>query len=110
MAGIRDITLNRRATWWGLLAIYAVLFLVTGYFAFIGRDVNPALRQGLERLSTAQQVDDDSKAVLLDMLQQEANEHNKKESLALQSFNVVLGALLGFLAASAVSRPPATEP
>ncbi len=94
----------RQAGWWGILAIYAVLFLTMGYMAFFSRDVNPALQQGVQQVSTQLSSDAESKAVMLSMIQQEANEHNKKESLALQSFNVVLGSLLGFLSASAVSK------
>ena len=38
------------------------------------------------------------------MLKDEAAEHKKKEALGQQSFNIVLGSLLGFLSASAVSH------
>jgi hypothetical protein len=99
----KKIGLPRRAGWWAILTIYAVLFLTTGYMAFFARDVNPSLQRGLQNIAT-QFPDAEAKAVYLDMIQQEANEHNKKESLALQSFNVVLGSLLGFLSASAVTK------
>ncbi|HEY0005016.1 MAG TPA: hypothetical protein VGB17_09420 [Pyrinomonadaceae bacterium] len=99
----KSVTLTRKAGWWGILAIYGLLFLTTGWMAFFARDVNPSLQQGLQSIAT-QFPDADAKAVYLQMIQQEANEHTKKESLALQSFNVVLGSLLGFLSASAVTR------
>jgi hypothetical protein len=40
----------------------------------------------------------------MDVLKDEAAEHKKKEALGQQSFNIVLGSLLGFLSASAVSH------
>lgn len=95
---------TRQAGWWGILAIYVVLFLAMGYMAFFARDVNPALQQGIRDVAAQSAADAESRAIILNMIQQEANEHNKKESLALQSFNVVLGSLLGFLSASAVTR------
>jgi hypothetical protein len=98
------VTLTRRAGWWGILTIYALLFISMGYMSFFSRDVNPALKQVMQNTSTQFSNDAETKALVLNMIQQEANEHNKKESLALQSFNVVLGSLLGFLSASAVSK------
>jgi predicted PurR-regulated permease PerM len=99
-----NVTLARKAGWWGILIIYGVLFLTTGFMAFYARDVNPALQQGLQNVTSQMSNDTETKTVMLNMIQQEANEHNKKQSLALQSFNVVLGSLLGFLSASAVSK------
>ena len=48
--------------------------------------------------------DQTTKDFVIETLKDEANEHKKKDGLALQSFNIVLGSLLGFLSASAVSR------
>jgi hypothetical protein len=49
-------------------------------------------------------TDESAKAFIIDVLKDEAAEHKKKEALGQQSFNIVLGSLLGFLSASAVSH------
>jgi hypothetical protein len=75
----------------------------TGYLAFFGRDVNPALNPNADTL-VAKLNDEATKNFVMNTLKDEADEHKKKDGLALQSFNIVLGSLLGFLSASAVSR------
>ncbi|HEX8144322.1 MAG TPA: hypothetical protein VF553_17105 [Pyrinomonadaceae bacterium] len=94
--------IKRNTLWWAILAVYLVLFISTGCLAFIVRDVNPVLKQGFNGLS--QQPDETTKTFIINLLQDEAEEHKKKDGLVLQSFNIVLGSLLGFLSASAVSR------
>lgn len=89
--------------WWGILSVYLLLFVVTGYLAFGLRDVNPALSQGTDQLA-AKINDEQTKTLVLATLQQEAADHKKKDDLAAQSFNIVLGSLLGFLSASAVRK------
>jgi hypothetical protein len=94
---------KRNTLWWAILAVYLLLFASTGYLAFLRRDVNPVLRDGSGGL--AQQIpDEETRTFVMNALQDEATEHEKKDSLVLQSFNVVLGSLLGFLSASAASR------
>jgi hypothetical protein len=100
-----DVTrrITRDPLWWGILAVYMLLFASTGYLAFFGRDVNPALNTNADLLA-AKLNDQSTKDFVIDTLKDEAAEHKKKDGLALQSFNIVLGSLLGFLSASAVSR------
>ena len=101
------IDVSRRITrdplWWGILAVYLMLFASTGYLAFFGHDVNPALNANADLLASKLN-DQTTKDFVIETLKDEANEHKKKDGLALQSFNIVLGSLLGFLSASAVSR------
>ncbi len=101
------IDISRRITrdplWWGILAVYMLLFSSTGYLAFFERDINPALNMNADVLA-AKLNDQATKDFIIETLKDEADEHKKKDGLALQSFNIVLGSLLGFLAASAVSR------
>ena len=101
------IDVSRRITrdplWWGILAVYLMLFASTGYLAFFGRDVNPALNANADLLASKLN-DQGTKDFVIETLKDEADEHKKKDGLALQSFNIVLGSLLGFLSASAVSR------
>jgi hypothetical protein len=78
------IDVSRRNTrdplWWGILAAYLLLSASTGYLAFSGRDVNPALNANA------------------DLLASKLNDPGTKD------FVIELGSLLGFLSASAVSR------
>ena len=101
------IDVSRRITrdplWWGILAVYLLLFTSTGYISFFERDTNPALNANADALA-AKLNDPSTKDFLIETLKDEADEHKKKDGLALQSFNIVLGSLLGFLSASAVSR------
>ncbi len=87
-----------------LLLVYLILFFCTGYLSFFGKDQTP----GAERYVQALKIKDaDDKAFVKDILQGEDAEHLKRKDLAMQAFNVVLGALLGFLSASATeSRAP----
>jgi hypothetical protein len=93
----------RSKLWWAILAVYLALFICTGYIAFFGRDVNPALNRSVDSYALSI-TDEASKAFIMDVLKDEAAEHKKKEALGQQSFNIVLGSLLGFLSASAVSH------
>jgi len=89
--------------WWGILSVYLSLFMATGYIAFIMKDRNPALDPSSDQ-TVARLTDDTTREFMLKTLEQEAEDHKKKAELGAQSFNVVLGALLGFLSASAVAR------
>ena len=95
--------LNEASTpiWAGILAIYLLLFTATGYVAFFSKEFNPALDLKPEYVASLE--DQDTKSFVIDTLKQEAATYQKKRELASQSFNVVMGALLGFLSASAAS-------
>jgi len=94
---------TRSKLWWAILAVYLTLFIGTGYIAFFNRDVNPALNRSADSYAISI-TDEASRAFIVDVLKDEAAEHKKKEALGQQSFNIVLGSLLGFLSASAVSH------
>jgi hypothetical protein len=94
---------TRSKLWWAILAVYLTLFVGTGYIAFFNRDVNPALNRSADSYAISV-TDESAKAFIIDVLKDEAAEHKKKEALGQQSFNIVLGSLLGFLSASAVSH------
>ena len=91
----------RQRTWWLIVAIYFVLFAATGYVAFIAHIGEPTLQQQTDAL-TASVSDQQTRAVVGKMLQDEAAEHELKTEMAAHAFHVILGALLGFLSASAV--------
>lgn len=94
---------TRSRLWWAILIVYLALFIGTGYIAFFNRDVNPALNRSADSYAISI-TDEAAKAFIIDVLKDEAAEHKKKEALGQQSFNIVLGSLLGFLSASAVSH------
>jgi hypothetical protein len=103
-AKVPEMTLSTRSKlWWAILGVYLALFVGTGYIAFFNRDVNPALNRSADAYAVSI-TDEASKAFIIDVLKDEAAEHKKKEALGQQSFNIVLGSLLGFLSASAVSH------
>ena len=93
----------RRTLWWVIIAVYLALFAATGYAAFFGRDIGPALNPRTDEL-IAKLSDERTRTVVINTLQQEADEQRRKESLATGAFNIVLGSVLGFLSASAVSK------
>lgn len=94
---------TRSRLWWAILVVYLALFVGTAYIAFFNRDINPALNRSADTYAISI-TDEASKAFIIDVLKDEAAEHKKKEALGQQSFNIVLGSLLGFLSASAVSH------
>jgi len=87
--------------WVVILIVYLLLFVATGYEAFFVREYNPAIDLKPEVYMNIK--DEQTKALFINTLKEEAETYQKKRELASQSFNVVLGALLGFLSASAVS-------
>lgn len=92
---------SRLKLWTGILAVYFILLASTGYVAFLGRDHSPALDQGPGRMA-ASLSDERTRSVVMNALEQESAEYERRTALAHQAFNVILGALLGFLSASAV--------
>jgi len=97
---LRRLSGLARFLWPGLLLVYLILFTSTGYLAFLEPDKNP----GFDNRAAILQIEDETtKNFVIESLRQEDLEHKKKRELANQSFNIVLGALLGFLSASAAS-------
>ena len=47
--------------------------------------------------------DPDAKEFIFELIKKEEDEHIERQNLASQSFHIVLGALLGFMSASASS-------
>jgi hypothetical protein len=85
--------------WAGILLTYLLLFSVTGYIAFLQEPYNPAVNpnERIVKLLNDQYV----RPQVLEALKQEGEAFKARRELAAQSFNVVLGAVLGFLSASA---------
>ena len=86
--------------WAGILVVYVSLFCSIGYVAFLAEEWNPAI----DYVQMPAEInDDETKALILSELKNDAEIYKKRRELAAQSFNVVLGALLGFLSASSTS-------
>ncbi len=89
--------------WWIILAVYLIILVFSGYIAFIRNEGNMALDMKDGELVAAFS-DETTKARLLEAIRTDEEVQAKREDLALQAFNVSLGALLGFLTSSAASR------
>ena len=94
----------RGIAWVGILVAYALLFSVTGYIAFVQEPYNPAASPSDKVLSLLKE--EPTRAHFLEALKEESAAFKARKDLAGQSFNVVLGALLGFLSASAAGISP----
>jgi hypothetical protein len=85
--------------WVGIMVTYLLLFSLSGYIAFFQEPYNPASNpsdRAVEMLKN-----DATREHFMSALKQESEAFKARRDLASQSFNVVLGALLGFLSASA---------
>ena len=90
--------------WIVILIVYMVLFASTGYVAFFTGEFNPAFDFSEEFAPSTEYFGDkqgDYVSFVIDSLKQDGQMYEQKRKLASQSFNVVLGAILGFLSASA---------
>ncbi|WP_309385847.1 hypothetical protein [Cerasicoccus frondis] len=84
-----------------ILAAYIMLVFATGYLAFFQERYNPAADLGEKNIKLLQ--DPTVANHILDAIRVESSAFKARKELAAQSFNVVLGALLGFLSATAVA-------
>ena len=85
-----------------LLLSYFVLLAATGYFAFLQNEFNP---QTIMTDNERQYLEGDNVALrdfTMESLKAEGAAYTARRDLAVQSFNVVLGAILGFLSASSM--------
>ncbi|WP_157726413.1 hypothetical protein [Imhoffiella purpurea] len=99
-SGGTQVDAKSTLVWSGILIVYLALFCSTGYVAFFAEEWNPAVNYGEIPAKTK---DPETKALILEELKRDSEIYKKRRELAAQSFNVVLGALLGFLSASATS-------
>jgi hypothetical protein len=86
--------------WVAILVTYLLLFGVSGYLAFFQEPYNPANNPSQSALKLIE-GDPVAKPIILEGLKKEGEAFQARKNLAGQSFNVVLGAILGFLSASA---------
>ncbi len=93
----------RKKKWWLVIAIYLSLLTATGYIAFIARNNDPAVAQRMNYLVSGT-LDDVRKAMVINALREEASGRRARRDMAAHSFSIVLGSIIGFLSASAMSR------
>lgn len=85
--------------WAFLLAAYLVLLAGTGYVAFFHQEFNPALM--IDDHLAVMIENETTRQLTLESLKAEGSAFAARRELAVQSFNIVLGAALGFLSATA---------
>ena len=96
--GIIDRALTFRV-WAIILTAYVLLLTGTGYIAFFQPAYNPAI--DIDADIEARLLDESTREFTLESLREESVAFKQRRELAVQSFNIVLGAALGFLAALA---------
>ena len=93
---------NRTSTfrlWVVVLMAYILLLVSVGYIAFFQPAFNPGL--DIEALSEVNSLDESALEFTIESLREEGVAFKQRRELAVHSFNIVLGASLGFLAALA---------
>lgn len=87
-----------------LTVAYSVLLAVTGYVAFFREDyiasTDPENYQALQNTK----LTDEQRASFREGMAQLTANNQKRQELAFQSFNIVLGAALGYLSALAARK------
>lgn len=101
MVAIERALHNRK--WWLVIAIYLSLLTATGYIAFIAQNYDPAVGQKIDQLASGS-LDDDRKRMVINTLREDASGRRSRREMAAHSFTIVLGSIIGFLSASAMSR------
>jgi hypothetical protein len=85
----------------GLLAVYTTLFLVSGYFVF---QLPYSLSTDPDHIKRVVEIEDEkAKEAFLKGIEQMRPVEEERNKMAIQSFNVILGAFLGYLSAVAVA-------
>jgi hypothetical protein len=92
----RTLTLK---LWVVLFVAYVVLLGGTGYIAFFQPAFNPATE--IDEMIEARIEQESTREFTLEALREEGIAFKQRRELAVQSFNIVLGAALGFLSAVA---------
>jgi len=101
------ITITPVTRWGIVLVCYALVLCGTGYLAFFREYSDPSQR--VANFGSAGHENTGAGKLLLDALSQDLAALKARREMAVQAFNVVLGAILGFLSASAaqvVRIPP----
>jgi hypothetical protein len=94
------INLSGSLPLWAVLIVYIVLLALSGYVAFVKEPysltTDPNHLKGVSEIAAEEK---ETRQIFFDSLIQASVDDKKKREVALQSFNVILGALLGFLSA-----------
>lgn len=82
-----------------LFCTYLVLLLGTGYLAFLRPDYVASTDPDKISALFDAKLEEEDRQVFKDGLDQLTANYQKRQELGFQSFNIVLGAVLGFLSA-----------
>ena len=96
---IRSIGASPMKIWGILLVAYVLLLAGTGYVAFFQPAYNPAT--DIDDTIEALIEQESTREFTLEALREEGTAFKQRRELSVQSFNIVLGAALGFLSALA---------
>lgn len=87
-----------------LTVAYTVLLVVTGYVAFFREDYIASTDPEQYKALHETKLTDEQRATFRAGMDQLTTNNQKRQELAFQSFNIVLGAALGYLSAAAARR------
>jgi hypothetical protein len=87
-----------------LPAAYAILLVLTGWIAFYREDYIASTDPENYKALQDTKLTDEQRASFRAGMQQLTENNQKRQELAFQSFNIVLGAALGYLSAMAARR------
>jgi hypothetical protein len=87
-----------------LTVAYTVLLVVTGYVAFFREDYIASTDPEQYKALQNTKLTDEQRATFRSGMDQLTANNQKRQELAFQSFNIVLGAALGYLSAQAARR------
>jgi hypothetical protein len=87
-----------------LPAAYAILLALTGWIAFYREDYIASTDPENYKALQDTKLTDEQRASYRAGMQQLTDNNQKRQDLAFQSFNIVLGAALGYLSAMAARR------
>jgi uncharacterized membrane protein len=86
-------------TWYAILTIYMGLFFITGYINFISDNHFSTTPEVIEKIT--KDYDEPEKMKFVEeLVQEDAENYQEQNNIASQSFNVVLGSIVSFLAAT----------
>lgn len=87
-----------------LFTAYAILLALTGYVAFFREDYIASTDPEQYKALQDTKLTDEQRASFRAGMQQLTENNQKRQELGFQSFNIVLGAALGYLSAMAARK------
>lgn len=95
--------------WFVVLSVYILLFIGTGYLTFFYNNTyatNPTNMAQIRIFDPGDEAQKEKFDIVKDWIKRDNDGYNQVNQVASQAFNVVLGAILAFLAATASKKMP----